>query len=166
MSGASHGDATPMGNHAMTLARDDVDIWDRSEMEPRIRYVLERTLRLRDTGPYRPKSDTQVTDMLTRFFEAKGLEDIVISGVERMSGGASKEQFAFTLGHRANPSGERLVLRMDPLEAIAQTCRGREGEIQKIMGTICSTSSSIGASSPGPKRCNRPFACPLARTVG
>ena len=118
----------------MTLARDDVDIWDRSEMEPRIRYVLERTLRLRDTGPYRPKSDTQVTDMLTRFFEAKGLEDIVISGVERMSGGASKEQFAFTLGHRANPSGERLVLRMDPLEAIAQTCRGREGEIQKIMG--------------------------------
>ncbi|CAN5192009.1 phosphotransferase family protein [soil metagenome] len=112
----------------------DVDIWDRSEMESRIRHILERTVRLRATGPYRPKSDAQVTAMLTGFFAAKGLEEIAISDVERMSGGASKEQFAFTLHHRASAHPERLVLRMDPLEAIAQTCRGREGEIQRIMG--------------------------------
>ena len=101
----------------------DVDIWDRSEMESRIRHILERTVRLRSTGPYRPKSDAQVTAMLTGFFVAKGLEEIAISDVERMSGGASKEQFAFTLHHRASAHPERLVLRMDPLEAIAQTCR-------------------------------------------
>lgn len=123
-----------MDNNPLLANGDDVDVWDRSEMEPRIRHVLERTVRLRDTGPYRPKSDGQVTDMLTRFFVAKGLEDIAITNVERMSGGASKEQFAFTLIHRAGGGGERLVLRMDPLEAIAQTCRGREGEIQAIMG--------------------------------
>ncbi|ALR20197.1 aminoglycoside phosphotransferase [Sphingobium baderi] len=115
-------------------ARDDVDIWDRSEMEPRIRHVLERTVRLRDTGPYRPKSDVQVTAMLEGFFAAKNLRGVAVTDVERMSGGASKEQFAFTLTHRGDRTGERLVLRMDPLEAIAQTCRGREGEIQMVMG--------------------------------
>ncbi|ETI63686.1 aminoglycoside phosphotransferase [Sphingobium sp. C100] len=126
-----------MEDVAMPMApasRGDVDVWDRSEMEPRIRHILERTVRLRDTGPYRPKSDAEVMAMLSTFFAAKGLEEFSISDVERMSGGASKEQFAFTLNHREDQQGERLVLRMDPLEAIAQTCRGREGEIQSIMG--------------------------------
>lgn len=116
------------------MIRDDLDIWDRSEMEPRIRHILERTARLRHTGPYRPKTNAEVTAMLTRFFAAHDMTDIVIADVERMSGGASKEQFAFTLSHGAKEAqGERLVLRMDPLEAIAQTCRGREGEIQVAM---------------------------------
>ena len=52
----------------------DVDVWDRSEMEPRIRHVLERTVKLRNTGPYLPKSDSQVAEMLNCFFAAKGLE--------------------------------------------------------------------------------------------
>ncbi|SMC94369.1 hypothetical protein SAMN06272759_1134 [Novosphingobium sp. B1] len=72
--------------------------------------------------------------MLTGFFVVKGLKDVAISNVERMSSGASKEQFAFTLNHSAGSHPDRLVLRMDPLEAIAQTCRGRDGEIQRIMG--------------------------------
>jgi len=103
-------------------------------MEPRIRHTLERTVRSCAIGPYRPKSDAQVTTMLTGFFVVKGLKDVAISNVERMSSGASKEQFAFTLNHSAGSHPDRLVLRMDPLEAIAQTCRGRDGEIQRIMG--------------------------------
>lgn len=109
----------------------DVDVWNRFEIEPRVRHVLERTTRLRPTGPYRPKSDDEVTAMLRRFFAAQDIEEAQISGIERMAGGASKEQFAFTLRHAGDPEGERLILRMDPLEAISQTCRGREAEVQR-----------------------------------
>lgn len=113
---------------------DGIDIWDRSDIEPRILHLLDRTVRLRESGPYTPKSRGEVTAMLERFFTAKGLERVAISDIQRMAGGASKEQFVFTLAHSGAPDGERLVLRMDPLEAIAQTCRGREAEIQSIMG--------------------------------
>jgi aminoglycoside phosphotransferase (APT) family kinase protein len=74
--------------------------------------------------------------MLTRFFAAKGLENAGISDIERMAGGASKEQFAFVLRHAGNAQGERLILRMDPLEAISQTCRGREAEVQAAIAPV------------------------------
>ena len=114
----------------------NVDVWDRSEMEARVRHVLDRTLRLRATGPYKPKSDVEVSSMLNRFFAAQGMTNIDISDIARMAGGASKEQFAFVLRHAADPQGERLILRMDPLEAISQTCRGREAELQQVIGAI------------------------------
>ncbi|WP_245653840.1 phosphotransferase family protein [Novosphingobium rosa] len=114
-----------------------VDLWDRDEIEPRIRHVLDRTLRLRSSGPYRPKSAPEVAAMLGNFLTARGLDRPVITEVERMAGGASKEQFAFTLRHAGRQAPERLILRMDPLEAISQTCRGREAEVQqKIAGTL------------------------------
>lgn len=79
--------------------------------------------------------------MLTRFLATKGLDGISITQIERMAGGASKEQFAFTLHHDGGAGAERLILRMDPLEAIAQTCRGREAEVQQ----------KIAASLPVPE---------------
>ncbi len=107
--------------------------WNRDDMEPRVREILERKLLLRRQGPYAAKADAQVVEMLTRAFTADGLRNIAIRDLERMSGGASKEQFAFTLRHDGDELGERLVLRMDPLESIAQTCRGREGQVQAAM---------------------------------
>ncbi|MBA2935522.1 phosphotransferase family protein [Sphingomonas sp. CGMCC 1.13654] len=112
---------------------DDVGAWDRGEIEPRIKTILDRTVRQRATGPYRPKSDAEVIAMLGRFFAHKGYREVAVTQVSRMSGGASKEQFAFTFRHAGDTEGERLVLRMDPLEAIAQTCRGREAEVQRLM---------------------------------
>jgi len=111
--------------------------WNLDDMEPRVREVLDRKLILRQMGPYAAKTDAEVEAMLHRAYESQGLTGIVISALDRMSGGASKEQFAFTLRHDGNIEGERLVLRMDPLESIAQTCRGREGQVlQAINGTV------------------------------
>jgi len=107
--------------------------WDRNDMEPRVREILDRKLKLRAKGPYAAKTDPEVTRILTRVFDSEGLRDIRISDLERMAGGASKEQFAFTLQHAGDPAGQRFVLRMDPYESIAQTCRGREAQIQAAM---------------------------------
>jgi aminoglycoside phosphotransferase (APT) family kinase protein len=97
--------------------------------ERRITEILRRKMTLRQTGPYAAKTAAQVTDMLTNAFTAEGYADLVITDVERMAGGASKEQFSFHLSHRTAPQPERLVLRMDPLEGIVQTCRGREAQV-------------------------------------
>jgi aminoglycoside phosphotransferase (APT) family kinase protein len=115
---------------------DQIDIWNRDEIEPRICELLDRTLRDRAKGPYTARTDAEVIAMLERHFAAEGLEAIEVVDVSRLSGGASKEQFAFTLRHSGDTEGERLVLRMDPLEAIAQTCRGREAQVHRAFQTV------------------------------
>lgn len=106
---------------------------DRDDLEPRVRHVLDRKLVRRATGPYSARTDAQVDAALRRLFAAEGLRDVRIDGLSRMAGGASKEQFAFTLRHAAAPEPERLVLRMDPLESIAETCRLREAQVLRAM---------------------------------
>jgi len=115
----------------------DIDIWNRDDMEPRVREILDRTVRDRMKGPYAAKTEAQVVAMLENYFAVtESLEDIVISDVARMAGGASKEQFAFVLRHKGDAKGEKLVLRMDPLEAIAQTCRGREAQVHVAFADV------------------------------
>jgi aminoglycoside phosphotransferase (APT) family kinase protein len=109
---------------------------DRDDLEPRVRHVLERKLVRRATGPYSARTDAQVDAALRRLFAAEGLRDVRIDGLRRMAGGASKEQFAFTLRHAGASEPERLVLRMDPLESIAETCRLREAQILRAMDGV------------------------------
>ena len=106
-------------------------------LEPRISYIYERKLRNRSSGPYTPKNSEEIEAGLYRLFENIGFTNTVISDVGRMSGGASKEQFSFSLKHDALPVAERFVLRMDPLEGIVETCRLREAElIAALQGVI------------------------------
>ena len=129
---------------------DNIDIWDRDDMEPRIRDILDRTVRDRANGPYAAKTEVEVSAMLSSYFAtSEGLEDILISDVCRMSGGASKEQFAFIMRHREDMAGEKLVLRMDPLEAIAQTCRGREAQVHKAFVDILPVASVRSVDADG-----------------
>lgn len=129
---------------------DSVDIWIRDDMEPRIREILDRTVRDRMKGPYAAKTEDEVIAMLTNYFAVtEGLEDIGISDVGRMAGGASKEQFAFVLRHKGDAVGEKLVLRMDPLEAIAQTCRGREAQVHRAFADILPVASVRSVDADG-----------------
>lgn len=129
---------------------DSVDIWDRDDMEPRIRIILDRTVRDRTRGPYVIKTEDEVVAMLARYFAtSEGLRDVRISAVSRMAGGASKEQFAFVLRHAENESGERLVLRMDPLEAITQTCRGREAQVHRAFEGVLPIASVRSVDADG-----------------
>ena len=128
----------------------DIDIWDRDDMEPRVREILDRTVRDRVKGPYAARTEAQVVAMLENYFAVtEGLEDIAISDVARMAGGASKEQFAFMLRHKGDGTGEKLVLRMDPLEAIAQTCRGREAQVHVAFADVLPVASVRSVDADG-----------------
>lgn len=110
--------------------------WDRDDIESRIAHVLARKMGRRDQGSYSARTDEQVTAQLENLFRTEGLEDVRISHLARMTGGASKEQFAFSLTHAGAEKPERLVLRMDPWMGIVETCRGREAELLETFADI------------------------------
>ena len=101
------------------------------DMEPACAALVERRRRMRSLGSYSARSTASVVADLERFFgtERPGHR---VSDIRRMGGGASKEQFLFTL---TPPAGEarRYVLRMDPRAAITETDREREYQILKLV---------------------------------
>lgn len=97
------------------------------DMEPRIRQLLDEKRLKRDQGPYRSLSDADVSAKLDRLLQANGVRDYRVESIGRLAGGASKEQFLFTLSTPGKT--EKLVLRMDPLEGVVETCRHREAEL-------------------------------------
>ena len=105
------------------------------DMEPACARLIADRVRKRSEPPYSARSTAEVSDMLTRYFKTH-CPDGKISGVARMGGGASKEQFVFVLERTAGNS-QRYVLRMDPREAITETDRRREHDILKaVQGRI------------------------------
>ena len=103
--------------------------WDRDDIEARVAHVLARKMARRSSGAYSARTDSQVTAQLAALFAHQDLSGVNISALARMTGGASKEQFAFTLSHAGAAAPERLVLRMDPWMGIVETCRGREAQL-------------------------------------
>lgn len=96
------------------------------DMEPSNQVLIAKRQHRRGQPPYIARKNEEIVDSLTRFF-AQEVPGARISDVRRIGGGASKEQFVFTL--ETNGKAEKLVLRMDPLEAITETSRKREFEI-------------------------------------
>jgi aminoglycoside phosphotransferase (APT) family kinase protein len=99
------------------------------DTEPQLAAMLEARKARRALPPYIPQTDSDVAALLASFF-SREVPGSTVSGIARIGGGASKEQFVFTLA----PPGEtprRYVLRMDALEGITETSRAREFEILK-----------------------------------
>jgi len=107
-----------------------------SLIEPRVQYITERKAAKRKDGPYYPRTDEEAEAALLRLFSARGFKNMQISGLKRMTGGASKEQFAFWLAHDQAPEPKRYILRMDPLEGINETCRLREAQILRAVADV------------------------------
>ena len=96
---------------------------DQADMESINRAILDRRRANRTLPPYRAALTSEITDILTGFF-SKQSPGSTVSGVRRVGGGASKEQFFFTL--TSGGKDERYLLRMDPRLAITETDRERE----------------------------------------
>ena len=101
------------------------------DMEPAFAALIERRTNTRGLEPYSARSTEFVIDRLTRFFlnERPGS---TVGGIRRMGGGASKEQFLFTLTG-ADGGETKYVLRMDPRAAITETDRRREYEVLHLV---------------------------------
>jgi aminoglycoside phosphotransferase (APT) family kinase protein len=101
---------------------------DRSDLEPGIRAVLDRrALRKAASDVYRVASIAEVEERLSRFL-ASVAPGLIASGVRRLGGGASKEQFYFEIGGGAAPA-QAYVLRMEPIQSISESDRGREADL-------------------------------------
>jgi aminoglycoside phosphotransferase (APT) family kinase protein len=101
-----------------------------NDMESGNRRILDRRRASNSLPPYRAALTSEVTEMLAGFFAAHR-PGASVSGVRRVGGGASKEQFFFTLNEE--DSVEQYLLRMDPRKAITETDREREFELIKAM---------------------------------
>jgi aminoglycoside phosphotransferase (APT) family kinase protein len=99
-------------------------------MEAVNRRILDRRRANRGLPPYRAALSSEISEVLGRFF-ARERPGATISGVRRVGGGASKEQFFFTLGEGGEE--ERFLLRMDPRLAITETDREREFVLLQAM---------------------------------
>lgn len=102
--------------------------WRVDDLEPRIAEVLDAKLRRINSDRYQAKSSGEIADGVRHMLTAHGLTDFEVDDFHRMGGGASKEQFSFML-RQFGQEPEHLVLRLDPLESIVETCRFREDEI-------------------------------------
>jgi aminoglycoside phosphotransferase (APT) family kinase protein len=94
-----------------------------NDMESVNRKILERRRAGRSLPPYRAALIPEVTEILSDYFKVQR-PGASVSGVRRVGGGASKEQFFFTLSEGGKD--EPFLLRMDPRSAITETDRARE----------------------------------------
>jgi aminoglycoside phosphotransferase (APT) family kinase protein len=122
----------------MTLSREKLASDNRVEpltndMERANARILARRQASKTLPPYRAALIDEIAEVLRGFFALKrpGAE---ISGVRRVGGGASKEQFFFTLEDEGGE--EQFLLRMDPRRAITETDRAREFTLLQAMSGI------------------------------
>ena len=94
-----------------------------NDMEGVHRRIIDRRRANRALPPYRAALTEEIVEILSTFF-AKERPGAAVSGVRRVGGGASKEQFFFTLSEGGVE--EKFLLRMDPRSAITETDRERE----------------------------------------
>ncbi len=101
------------------------------DVEPAHEVLINRRIKIRKKPAYSARKTSDVNDDLQRFFVSKE-PGSTVGGVQRMGGGASKEQFLFTLA-KDDDEPVKYVLRMDPQCAITETDRRREFEILEAM---------------------------------
>lgn len=105
------------------------------EMEPVMARLLAKRLADRSRPPYSAANSADVEQSLARFLTDK-MPGTRPANVRRVGGGASKEQFFFSL-IESDGSEQTLVLRMDPSMAVTATDRRREFDVLRAMdGTV------------------------------
>jgi aminoglycoside phosphotransferase (APT) family kinase protein len=116
------------------------------DMEVAHRRILDRRRASRGLPPYRAALIPEVTAILSAYFDKVAPGSSVL-GVRRVGGGASKEQFFFTL--QRDGACEQLLLRMDPRSAITETDREREFRLLQAMAGVVPVPEAIWVDPRG-----------------
>ena len=134
----------------------------------RARFPVERTIdevltrKLEGRGrPVEHRTDPgALAKRLERYLHAvTGQPDLEFANLQRLTGGASKEQFTFDLCWR--PEGgartsRKLILRMDPSESIVETHRLREAQLLRAMRGVVPVPEVLWVD-PTPEHLGHPF---------
>lgn len=107
----------------------------KSLMEPAIAKTLRLKAERRGVITHQPLSVGEFEGRLRAFIASRLDGEFQISGVARLAGGASKEQFVFNLDRTEDGEtrSDRLVLRMDPPGSMVETSRLREFELLRSL---------------------------------
>ncbi len=105
------------------------------DLEPEIANTLNRIHSARAAGPYALCKEPELRARLEPFLQGEGVRDPGINGLRRLAGGASKEQFVFTLTSPGQPD-RQCVLRLEPVEGVAITSRQRELEAMRAVSRV------------------------------
>lgn len=135
-------------------------IGDIRDLEPAIAAVLERRRRRKAAGVYRARTEQEVAKRLNAFL-AEVAPGAHAEALQRMGGGASKEQFSFTIADGAHAG--RYVLRMEPAQSISESDRRREFEILDAFRGIVPAPKPVWLDAEG-ERLGQPGA--IMRFVG
>lgn len=134
-----------MTDYTTTLAQrsnpDDewiANIRQRFPVEHAVDEVFTRKLNRRNESAEHSMDFANLPALLRDFLvKQTGQQDLTIENLQRLSGGASKEQFTFELNWQPEGSDERttqqLMIRMDPTESIVETHRLREWQTLRAM---------------------------------
>ncbi|RLA56465.1 MAG: phosphotransferase family protein [Gammaproteobacteria bacterium] len=126
---------TTQTNRTSPSAAWIADIRSRYPVERVVDEMFTRKLYKRKETAGQNLDFTRLHKPLVEFLKNEtGQTDIEVLNLQRLSGGASKEQFTFDLVWQG-PSGARetrkLMVRMDPKESIVETYRLRECQVLK-----------------------------------
>ena len=133
---------------------------DHADIEPAILAVLDRRRQRKAKGVYRPRSEHEVGQRLNAFLQ--GVAPGAQAGqLRRMGGGASKEQFSFTIAEGEHAG--RYVLRMEPAQSISESDRRREFEILAAFRGVVPAPEPVWLDAEG-ERLGQPGA--IMRFVG
>jgi aminoglycoside phosphotransferase (APT) family kinase protein len=106
---------------------------DPGDQDPTLAHMLDGRAGKLASSDYHPVAIDDITERLTRLFAQNLHPAAKVSGLRRLAGGASKEQFLFTLDAPCIEGSEQLVVRMDPTDGVLETSRQREFEILEAM---------------------------------
>lgn len=104
-------------------------------VEPAVDETLSRKMQRRGTVFHEPSALQDVESRLRQFLETRIDGSFTITGLARMAGGASKEQFVFELqwAPEGDSRTDKMVLRLDPPASMVETPRRREFEILRAV---------------------------------
>ena len=133
---------------------------DYADIEPAILAVLDRRRQRKALGVYRPRSEREVEQRLNAFLQEVA-PDAQADQLRRMGGGASKEQFSFTIAEGSHAG--RYVLRMEPAQSISESDRRREFEVLAAFRGVVPAPDPVWLDAEG-ERLGQPGA--IMRFVG
>ncbi len=104
-------------------------------MERTVAETLDRKMARRGVVVHDPPVLTVIDERLRRFLAVRIEGEFTVTNLDRLAGGASKEQFAFDLAWTRDgaPRQDRMVLRMDPPASMVETSRAREFEALRAL---------------------------------
>ena len=132
----------------------------RFPVERAIDEVFTRKLENRTRSSEHHTDVGALTERLERYLRAvTGQDDLEFANLQRLTGGASKEQFTFDLAwcpEGAERVRRKLILRMDPSESIVETHRLREAQLLRAMRGVVPVPEVLWVD-PTPEHLGHPF---------